>query len=130
MILTRGLHRRCLFAFIALLTPLGIATKFYAGPWSQFVRSYLGGVLYVTFWILLFLLFRPRLPARTAVLTVLAITCALEFLQLWHPPVLQAIRSTFLGHALIGSTFSWWDLPCYAVGAVLAWPLLRICRRS
>ena len=40
---------------------------------------------------------------------VLAVTFALEFLQLWKPPFLQAVRSTFLGHVLIGSSFSWFD---------------------
>ena len=35
-------------------------------------------------------------------------------------PILVAIRSTFLGHALIGSTFAWSDFPYYVVGCAAA----------
>ncbi|MEE9212976.1 MAG: DUF2809 domain-containing protein, partial [Phycisphaeraceae bacterium] len=56
-------------------------------------------------------------------------TCALEFAQLWHPPWLQMIRSTFLGRAVLGTTFSWWDLPIYPVGCALGWLWLRgLCK--
>ncbi len=50
---------------------------------------------------------------------VFAITCGLEFLQLWHPPILEQIRSTFIGRASLGTTFSWWDEPHYVLGCVL-----------
>jgi hypothetical protein len=58
-------------------------------------------------------------------LWVFSITCVLEFMQLWHPPVLQQFRATFLGRMLIGTTFSWWDFPHYAVGCLLGWFWLR-----
>ena len=50
---------------------------------------------------------------------VLLVTCVLEVLQLWQPPALAALRGSFLGHALIGSSFSLWDFPHYAVGGLL-----------
>ena len=59
---------------------------------------------------------RPELATWIAAGVVL-VTCGLEFLQLWHPPWLQAIRSTFLGASLLGTSFSWWDFPAYVVGA-------------
>jgi hypothetical protein len=77
------------------------------------------------FWILLTLLIWPRLSARRVALTVLGITCVLETLQLWRPPALAGVRGTFLGHALIGSTFSWWDFPHYLLGSVLGVLLVR-----
>jgi hypothetical protein len=54
-------------------------------------------------------------------LGVFLVTSALEFLQLWHPPFLQLIRSTFLGQTLIGTSFTWWDFPYYFFGCVLGW---------
>jgi hypothetical protein len=105
-----------LLAALALLVPLGFATKAYTGPGSGWVRFSLAGVLYEVFWVLLVLALRPTLPPGRVALGVFLATCGLEVLQLWHPPWLQALRGTFLGAALLGSSFSWLDLPHYAVG--------------
>jgi hypothetical protein len=115
---SRG-FRRSLLLLLAVIAPLGVASKFYAGPAQLWVRGQAGGILYVAFWILIVLLAWPQLSARLVAVVVLGITCALEVLQLWHPPILDAVRGTFIGHALIGSTFSWWDFPNYALGAIL-----------
>ncbi len=93
--------RAAALASVLLLTPLGLATKAYDGPGSWWVQDYLGGVIYVMFWIA----------------AVLAVTCLLEVLQLWQPPLLQQVRGTFAGRALLGTTFVWWDFPHYAAGA-------------
>ena len=47
------------------------------------------------------------------------ITSFLETLQLWRPKPLEKVRSTFIGHVLIGSTFSWSDSPHYVAGCLL-----------
>ena len=80
-----------------------------------------GGLLYVVFWTFLVLAVAPRLRAGPVALGVLLVTTALELLQLWQPPFLAGIRATFLGHALLGSTFAASDLPYYALGAGLAY---------
>ena len=108
-----------LFLALVIITPLGFATKFVGPLWGNWIQHYAGGVLYVIFWILVLLAIRPHLaPVRAAGL-VLAVTCALEVMQLWHPPPLEVVRSTFLGRALIGTSFSWWDFPHYVLGALL-----------
>ena len=117
--------RRRLLLLLTVVVPLGIATKFYSGPAEYWVHAHAGGILYVVFWILLGLSVWPRLSPWLVVSTVFAITCALELLQLWHPPVLTQVRSTFLGHALIGSSFSWLDLPHYLLGCLLGLALVR-----
>ena len=112
---------------LGVVVPLGFATKLTD---AELVRGYLGGVFYVVFWILLVLLIRPRLRPRSVAVTVFLATCALEAAQLWHPPWLEEVRATFLGHALLGSTFSWWDFPCYAVGAALGVGVAALCRAT
>lgn len=106
---------------IAVVVPLGIATKFVDVDW---VRSYVGGVLYVIFFTFLVLFLRPAWRPWRVSLGVFLATCAVEVLQLWHPEWLEPIRATFVGHALLGNTFQWLDFPCYAVGAALA---LALC---
>jgi hypothetical protein len=120
------LSRARLAVALALVVPLGFATKLTD---AELVRGHLGGVLYVVFWILLVLLAWPGLRPGSVAVAVFLATCALEATQLWHPPWLESIRATFLGHALLGSTFSWWDFPCYAAGAGLGVGIASLCRR-
>ena len=110
---------------LAVVTPLGFATKFYAGPAATWVAAFAGGFFYVLFWVFVVLGLAPRSSPRTVAMWVLGATSLLELLQLWHPPFLEAIRSTFLGHALIGSTFSWWDFAYYVLAALAAPALAR-----
>ena len=114
-----GPTRVRILACLAVVTPLGFATKAYAGLGAYWVNSHAGGVLYVLFWILVVVFIRPQTSTRVAASLVFAVTCLLEVLQLLSTPILAAVRSTFLGHALLGSTFSWWDFPDYLLGAVL-----------
>jgi len=117
--------RRRLLVALALLVPLGLLTK---ATDNELVRGYAGGVLYVVFFTCAVLLARPDWRPAPVAAGVLLATCALEVLQLWHPPWLERVRATFLGHALLGSTFSGWDFACYAVGALLAIALSRVLR--
>lgn len=94
------------------------------------MRASAGGVIYVLFWSLLLVAARPRAPVRGSLLIVLGLTCALEFLQLWNPPVLAAVRATSLGHALLGSTFAWSDFPAYLAGSLVAAGIVRLLTAS
>ncbi|MBU1162313.1 MAG: DUF2809 domain-containing protein [Proteobacteria bacterium] len=79
------------------------------------------------FWILIVFLFLPRKKLKYKIpVRVFLITCGLEFLQLWHPWFLENIRSYFLGRALIGTTFAWWDFPHYAIGCVIGGIWIRL----
>jgi hypothetical protein len=113
--------RKGYLALLSILLPLGLLTKFYAGPGASWLSSHFGGLLYVSFWVFLVLAIAPHLPPLMVSSAVLLATCALEFLQLWHPPLLTGVRSTFLGHALLGSTFAWTDFPYYLLGAVFGY---------
>lgn len=118
-------NRLAYICVLAVVTPLGFATKFYWGPGSTWASNYAGGFLYVLFWVFLFLGFAPKSSPRTVAVYVLATTSVLEVLQLSHPPFLESIRSTFLGHALLGTTFSWWDFAYYGLAAMVAPALAR-----
>ena len=110
-------------AALAVVTPLGFLSKFYSGPGASWVADNAGGFLYVVFWIAVVLALVPNLSGAAVAASVLIATCALEFAQLWHPPYLERIRATFLGHALLGSTFAWSDFPYYFAGALVGYAL-------
>ncbi len=111
---------------LLIITPLGFASKFYIGPGAWWFNDYAVGFFYEIFWCLIAVLFLPYASAFRISCTVLGITCFLEFLQLWHPPFLEAIRSTFIGSTLIGTTFVWWDFPHYVIGCFTGWILIGL----
>lgn len=120
------MRRRIAPGALALFAALlGVGSKFYNGPAAEWVQYFGGGVLYEIVWIGCFAALLPRARPWRITLGVFLATSAIETLQLWHPPVLQNIRSTFVGHALLGNTFSWWDFPHYIIGSGIGWFLLR-----
>ncbi|GAB4298422.1 MAG: hypothetical protein Fur0025_36890 [Oscillatoriaceae cyanobacterium] len=114
-------YRIALLASIAFIVPFGLATKFYRGPGQAWLNDSFGGVPYEIFWILLVVFIWPQLSAARAALLVFITTCFLEFLQLWHPPFLEAIRANFFGRLVLGTTFIWWDFPYYVIGSFAGW---------
>ncbi len=120
-------RRWLLILSLCVITPLGFWFKFYTGPCRWWFNDYGAAVLYEVFWCLAaFFIWPERKNAAKIALWVLVVTCALETLQLWHPPFLQHIRSTFVGKSLIGTTFVWWDFPHYILGCFVGW-LWIIC---
>ncbi len=116
---------KVIFSLVVVI-PLSFALKFYSGPGNWWFNNYGAGVLYEIFWILLaFLFFPSKRSANVIPIYVFIITCILEFLQLWYPAFLETIRSSFLGSALIGTTFVWWDFPHYVLGCLLGWIWVR-----
>jgi ascorbate-specific PTS system EIIC-type component UlaA len=124
MYIIRNKRSKWTLTAIVLIVPLGFYSKFYSGPAAGWVNNSLGGVLYVIFWCLLFSLVFYRVKNWKIVTGVFAVTCILEFLQLWHPPFLEAARDTFIGVTLLGNSFSWPDLAYYLAGSLMAWGLL------
>lgn len=110
---------------ILIITPIGFASKFYRGPAAVWVNDSLGGTFYVMCWCLVAFLFFPKGKPGKIALTVLIITCLLEFMQLWHPPLLEWIRSYFIGATILGTSFVWSDFPYYFLGCGMGWLWLR-----
>jgi hypothetical protein len=113
---------------LLFIVPIGFYSKFYRGPAASWVNDSLGGLFYEIFWCLVVFLLRPRWKPRWIAASVLGATCGLEFLQLWHPPFLELIRSHFLGRTIIGTTFDWTDFPYYFIGSGMGWYWLERLR--
>ncbi|MDJ0519599.1 MAG: DUF2809 domain-containing protein [Trichodesmium sp. MO_231.B1] len=104
---------------------LGLATKFYEGIFSEWLNNSFSSIFYEAFWIFLVIFIRPQLPPGLVAFLVFLVTSLLEFLQLWKPAFLQAIRATLIGRLLLGNTFVWWDFLYYILGCTLTWIFLR-----
>ena len=114
---------------IVIITPIGFISKFYSGPGAYWVNNSLGGILYEIFWCLVVFLFLPKARAYFIASSVFIITSILEILQLWHPPFLQAIRNTFIGRTLIGTSFVWSDFLYYIVGCSIGLLMKHLIRK-
>lgn len=106
---------------LAIIIPIGFASKFYHGPAAFWVNNSLSGVFYEVFWCLFGLLIFPHARPWHMAAWVLSVTCFLEILQLWHPPVLEFLRASFIGRTLLGTSFAWSDFPYYFIGCGLGW---------
>jgi len=121
-------YRLTLLISILLIVPLGYVVRFY-GFAPEWFNDLFGSVAYEIFWILLVaLLFPQALPFWTAVGVCLA-TCVIEFLQLWHPPFLEAMRATLPGRLVLGNNFSWSDFLSYFIGSFLGWVWMQALRQ-
>ena len=121
--------RRLIFLCLLIVIPLGLLTKFYKGPAEAWFNNYAGGTLYELFWCLAAVLVWPRMSGWRIALWIFIVTSALEFTQLWQTPLLESIRSTFIGRAFIGTSFSWLDFPHYALGCMMGWTCIQGLRK-
>jgi len=110
---------------LSIIVPVGFYSKFYSGPAAGWVNNSLSGVFYELFWCLLIFLFFGNSRPRIIATFVLIVTCLLEFLQLWHPPFLELIRSNFIGRTVLGNSFAWSDFPYYFIGCGIGWLWMR-----
>jgi len=115
---------------LLFVVPLGFGVKFYRGPGAWWFDDYAGGILYEVFWCLAAVLIRPKASGFRIACWVFSVTCFLEFSQMWHPSFLEAVRSTFLGRALIGTSFTWQDFPYYVIGCTVGWVWIGLLRKS
>ncbi len=111
---------------LILLIPIGLGTKFYTGPLQDWVHAYAGDIFYPMFWYFLFIFFLPRMNPLIAALVIFSFCTAIEFTQLLSSPLLESIRSHFLGRTLIGVQFVAMDILYYGIGCVLAVGLQKI----
>lgn len=118
-------YRWIVFGIVIALIPIGLASKFYQGPLQFWVNNSFSSIFYEMFWIFLAALIWPRLPPGWVAFWVFVVTSVLEFLQLWKPPFLQAIRSTLIGRLLLGNSFVWGDFLYYVLGCAVGWLILR-----
>src|SRR3954451_19161540 len=91
---------------LVAVVPIGLGLKFYRGPAQAFVNDWSSSLAYECFWMLAVFFLVPRRSAIARIaLGVFLATCVIEFSQLWHPPPLEAVRRTFVGRLVLGTTF-------------------------
>lgn len=95
---------------------------------DNFVRPYLGDVLVTVLLCCLARIFLPcRLPALP--LYVFAFAVAVEVAQYFDVVALLGLQDSAFFSTLMGRSFSWWDIVCYAVGCAAVFLAERLLDR-
>jgi hypothetical protein len=103
-------------------SPIGLLWRSKLLPLPHFVAKYGGDSLWALVVFLCFGFAFPRGSTTRIALLAVGFAWSVEFLQLYHAPWINGIRSTSLGHLVLGNVFNSPDLLAYAVGVALgAW---------
>ena len=111
--------RLWLLVYVVAVIALGLASREFPSLFPAIFGKYPGDALWALMVFVALAFVKPG--ASTAHLAVLAfaLSCAIEFSQLYRAPWLNEIRGTTIGHLVLGSTFSWSDTAAYAVGVLV-----------
>lgn len=113
--------QRLLYAAAVLLTvAAGLASRRWPQALPAFLGKYPGDALWTVMVYFGLATLRPTSPKIPRAATALAISYAVELLQLYRAPWIVALRQTTLGRLALGSEFSAIDLVAYTGGALAA----------
>ena len=110
---------------IILVAALGVMAKILPAGQGNWISNHLAGTFYVVELSLILFLIFPDHFSFVIVTAAFLLTALVEFFQNWHPDFLEPFRASFVGHTILGSTFSWLDFPWYLAGAFFGWLLLQ-----
>jgi len=103
----------------AAVIAMGLASRKFPFLFPALFGKYPGDALWALMVFLGWAFFKPRASTGFLAVAALTVSCLVEFSQLYQAPWLNAIRGTTLGHLVLGSTFSWYDIAAYAVGVLI-----------
>ena len=110
---------------IAVLIALGLLSRR-----VKFVPAACGDALWA---MMVYCCFRIVLISKPMIISAVAAlitSFAIEFSQMLTPDWLVKIRSTFLGHMLLGQGFLWSDLLAYTIGIAVIYGLTALIRQG
>ena len=110
---------------IAVLIALGLLSRR-----VKFVPAACGDALWAMMVYCCFRIVLIRKPMVISAVAALIASFAVEFSQMLTPDWLVKIRSTFLGHMLLGQGFLWSDLLAYTIGIAVIYGLTALIRQG
>ena len=117
--------RICYLSGTVVLIALGLLSRR-----VKFVPSACGDALWAMMVYCCFRIVLIRKPMIISAVAALIASFAVEFSQMLTPDWLVKIRSTFLGHMLLGQGFLWSDLLAYTIGIAVIYGLTALIRKG
>lgn len=124
------MQRRIIYFFLfAFCLWLALFTRSHANLFWSFIAIYGGDTLWASGFFFIAIVIFPKISLWKLGIAVYLLGVVDELSQLWSTPLLNQIRSTYIGKLMLGQGFLWSDLICYAVGTLLAFVLAIIIDR-
>ena len=117
--------RICYLSGTVVLIALGLLSRR-----VKFVPAACGDALWAMMVYCCFRIVLIRKPMVISAAAALIASFAVEFSQMLKPDWLVKIRSTFLGHMLLGQGFLWSDLLAYTIGIAVIYGLTALIRQG
>ena len=117
--------RICYLSGTVVLIALGLLSRR-----VKFVPAACGDALWAMMVYCCFRIVLIRKPMIISAMAALITSFAIEFSQMLTPDWLVKIRSTFLGHMLLGQGFLWSDLLAYTIGIAVIYGLTALIRQG
>lgn len=115
-----------LLTILILVVEILIATVF--KDWV-FVRAYLGDVIVVMLIYTFVLSFFEIKNKTKLILGIFAFSVCIEILQYFKTSELLGFKKGEIAYILLGNSFSWVDILCYAVGCLLIWIISKFLNK-
>lgn len=112
-----------------LVIAIGLASRRGYIPFPAALGNYPGDALWAWVVLLCVAWLRPAMALAKLVTWSLAIAFAIEFLQLYQAPWMQALRANKLAYLVLGNSFDPLDLAAYVVGIGLGAVVDRVWGR-
>ena len=111
--------RLLLVIFIFLVIAIGLASRRGYVPFPAVLGNYPGDALWAWVVLLCVAWVRPSIARTKLASWSLVIAFAIEFLQLYQAPWMQALRANKLAYLVLGNGFDPLDLVAYVAGIAL-----------
>jgi hypothetical protein len=111
-------NRWHLSSAVVLVICAGLASRsfpLFPASWGK----YPGDALWACMVLFAIAFLRPAVTPLKLAAFALVLSCAVEFSQIYQGTWVKAVRSTRLGHLVLGSGFDWMDLGAYAIGVAI-----------
>ena len=112
-------NRLTIFVGLISVVIIIIASRAFPSLFPLFLGNYPGDALWALVVLLCWAFIFPQWPTARLALIALFNSYFVEFLQLYQAEWIIAVRSTKIGHLVLGSTFSWIDLVAYSIGIAM-----------
>jgi hypothetical protein len=115
------LRTRAVYIALALGTiALGLVIHWHGGALGPTLRDVVGDALWAVMIVWWVSAAAPGASLRLRALVAVSLCAGVEVSQLYHTTALDALRSTTLGHLVLGSGFDPRDLVAYSLGVLVA----------
>ena len=123
-------NRFVLALFALLVIAIGLTSRRGYVPFPAVLQNYPGDALWAWVVLLCVAWMRPAITRSQLVVWSLVIAFAIELLQLYQAPWIQAVRANKLAYLVLGNGFDPLDLLAYvvgiAIGAAVDWCWQRL----